>query len=89
LKKAGVLLDWNITSFDSYAGSEEEFQAWETYLYYAKANGPVGRGLYSIQLEILLDEFRKYNKTMDDLLVLQSESSKARSISSGCSILRA
>ncbi|KAL3793866.1 hypothetical protein HJC23_002113 [Cyclotella cryptica] len=76
LKETGVLLDWNTTSFNSYAGSEEEFQAWEQYLHYAKANGPVGRGLYSIQLEILLDEFKKYNKSRDDLLVLQSESSK-------------
>eukprot|EP00804_Cyclotella_cryptica_P030130 CCRYP_009541-RA/>CCRYP_009541-RA protein AED:0.26 eAED:0.26 QI:0/-1/0/1/-1/1/1/0/418 len=77
LKKAGVLRDWNSASFESFAGSDEEFRAWEQYLTWAKSQGPVGRGMYSIQLEIWMDEFKKYNKSIDDdLLVLQSESSK-------------
>jgi hypothetical protein len=76
LRDAGVLRDWNTTNFDTFAGSREEFAAWENYLKRAKANGPVGRGLYAIQLEILMDEFTKYNKTTDDLLVLQSETTK-------------
>ncbi|KAL7485038.1 hypothetical protein ACHAW6_010624 [Cyclotella cf. meneghiniana] len=77
LKKAGVLRDWNTTNFDAFSGSAEEFNAWEQYLIWAKSQGPVGRGIYSIQLEIWMDEFKKYNKSIDDdLLVLQSESSK-------------
>jgi hypothetical protein len=77
LKHYGVVRDWNTTNFDSFAGSDEEYQAWEQYVSFVKMRGPVGRGLYAIQLEIWMDEFRKHNKSIDDdLLVLQSESTK-------------
>lgn len=76
LRQYGVLRDWNITNYHGFAGSKEEYSAWERYVNVARGNGPVGRGLYAIQLEIWMDEFQNYNKSLDDLLVLQSESSK-------------
>ncbi|KAL3772897.1 hypothetical protein ACHAWO_009650 [Cyclotella atomus] len=78
LKQYGVLNDWNTTNFTEYSGSSEEYTAWENYLKVAKGNGPIGRGLYAIQLEIWMDEFTSHNKSIsDDLLILQSESTKA------------
>jgi hypothetical protein len=77
LTRQGVLKDWNTTNFESYSSSAAECAAWERYVSIAKGGGPVGRGLYAIQLEVWMDEFRKYNKSIsDDLLILQSESSK-------------
>ena len=80
LKRMGVLRNnWNntTTEFDKYSRSSAEYTAWEQYVTIAKGGGPVGRGLYSIQLEIWMDEFKKYNKSIeDDMLILQSESSK-------------
>lgn len=77
LKRIGVLRDWNTTNFTAFAGSPDEYTAWEQYSTLAKGNGPVGRGLYSIQLEIWMEEFKKINKSIDDdLLILQSESTK-------------
>ena len=81
LKKTGVLRDWASTDdFESFSGSDEEFAAWETYLRRwdrlgpPGISGPVGRGLYAIQIEIWIDEMNKINKTIDDdLLVLRSE----------------
>ena len=75
LKQYGVLN--NVTGFTTYSGSTEEYAAWERYVSVARSDGPIGRGLYSIQLEIWMDEFKKYNKSVsDDLLLLQSESSR-------------
>ncbi len=79
LEETGVLRDWASTDFESFSGSAEEFEAWETYL--QRWNrlgppgivGPVGRGFYAIQVEIWIDEMNKINKTTDDLLVLRSE----------------
>lgn len=77
LRKAGVLQNWKQTNFESFSGSTEEFLAWERYITHAKMAGPVGRGLYAIQLEIWMDEFKKINKSIEnDLLVLQSEDTK-------------
>ena len=79
LKKTGVLRDWASTDFESFSGSGEEFVAWEAYLRRwdrlgpPGISGPVGRGLYAIQIEIWIDEMNKINKTTDDLLVLRSE----------------
>ena len=81
LEKTGVLRDWASTEdFESFSGSDEEFEAWETYLRRwdrlgpPGISGPVGRGLYAIQIEIWIDEMNKINKTTDDdLLVLRSE----------------
>jgi hypothetical protein len=75
LNETGVLRDWNSTDFESFSGSAEEFRAWETYLRRIgprSKSGPVGRGLYAIQIEIWTDEMKKINKT-DDFLVLRSE----------------
>jgi len=72
LKKTRVLEDWKVIG-----QPEEEFQAWERYIQFAKGKGPIGRGLYAIQLEIWMDEFKKGNKSVeDDLLVLRSEEMK-------------
>mmetsp|Transcript_10866 Transcript_10866/g.22992 ORF Transcript_10866/g.22992 Transcript_10866/m.22992 type:complete len:421 (-) Transcript_10866:24-1286(-) len=77
LKKAGVLRDWTSTDFVKFAGSPEEFRSWENYLRLANFHGPVGRGLYAIQLEIWADEFRKFGKSFkENILVLRSEESK-------------
>ncbi|KAL3772939.1 hypothetical protein ACHAW5_009630 [Stephanodiscus triporus] len=75
LKETGVLRDWESTDFESFSGSAEEFRAWETYLHRIgprSLSGPVGRGLYAIQIEIWMDEMKKIDKT-DDFLVLRSE----------------
>lgn len=77
LKKVGLIQDWSRTGFETFSGSVREFEAWETYVKRAQNKGPVGRGLYAIQLEIWMDEFRKVNKSIeDDLLVLRSEETK-------------
>ena len=76
LKQFGVLRDWNTTNFTSYSDSQEEYEAWEKYITIAKGDGPIGRGLYSIQLGIWIQEFQNFNKPLDDLLVLQSEVTK-------------
>ena len=67
--------------FDNFAGSHEEYEAWERYVPRAKHKGPVGRGLYVIQLEIYMEEFIKVNKSIkDDLLVLQSEETRENTL---------
>ena len=79
LRKTGVLRDWESDAdFESFSGSEEESRAWEKYLeYWVRTGrnpgiwGPVGRGLYAIQLGIWIDEMNKINTT-DNLLVLES-----------------
>ena len=79
LTKMGVIREeWKSQEeFDSFAGSNEEFEAWEKYVLRAKHKGPVGRGLYAIQLEIYIEEFIKVHKSVkDDLLVLQSEETR-------------
>ena len=58
LRKHGVLRDWNTTDFDTFAGSAEEYSAWEQYAQVAKGNGPVGRGLYAIQLDYVNNKLR-------------------------------
>ena len=70
LRKSKVLYDWK-------GDKEGEYAAWERYIKLAGGKGPVGRGLYAIQLEIWMEEFKKVNKSVaDDLLVLQSEEMK-------------
>ncbi|KAL7537987.1 hypothetical protein ACHAXR_011164 [Thalassiosira sp. AJA248-18] len=77
LKMTGVIRDWNHNNFESFSGSDEEFQSWEHYIRRAQNKGPVGRGLYSIQLEMWIEEFNKMNKSVvNDMLVLQSEETK-------------
>ena len=65
----------NVTT--SFANSPAEYAAWEKYIAVAKGNGPIGRGLYAIQLGIWMEEFQRYNKSLNDLLILQSEVTKA------------
>ncbi|KAL3810839.1 hypothetical protein ACHAXA_007494 [Cyclostephanos tholiformis] len=80
LRKTGVLRDWQSEAdFESFSGSAEEFRAWEMYLKHWELTGrppgiwgPVGRGLYAIQIEIWVDETNKINRT-DNLLILESE----------------
>ena len=80
LRKTGVLRDWESDAdFEDFAGSDEEFRAWEKYLeywvrtgHYPSIWGPVGRGLYAIELGIWIDEMNKFNTT-NNLLVLESE----------------
>mmetsp|Transcript_43353 Transcript_43353/g.77928 ORF Transcript_43353/g.77928 Transcript_43353/m.77928 type:complete len:462 (-) Transcript_43353:12-1397(-) len=77
LKSTGVIRDWNRTNFESFSRSPEEMQSWENYIKESRGQGPVGRGLYAIQLDIWIDEFKKVNKSVEnDLLVLQSEETK-------------
>ena len=77
LKSTGVIRDWNRTNFESFSRSPKEMQSWEIYIKEARWKGPVGRGLYAIQLDIWIDEFKKVNKSVEnDLLVLQSEETK-------------
>ena len=77
LRRTGVVRNWELTNFTEFSGSAEEFNHWERYLHIAKGAGPVGRGLYAIQLEIWFEEFNKINKSIaEDLLVLQSEETK-------------
>ena len=83
LTKLGVIREeWKSQEeFDSFAGSNEEFEAWERYVLIAKHKGPVGRGLYAIQLEIYIEEFIKVHKSVkDDLLVLQSEETRENTL---------
>ena len=76
LNSTGVIRDWDKTDFESYSGSSEEFEAWERY-FKKQDTGVVGRGLYAIQLELWMDEFRKIDKSIEnDLLLFQSEYAK-------------
>lgn len=78
LTNSGVIRKWTSEQdFESFSGSNEESEAWEKYSKFAKNMGPVGRGLYSIQLEMWIDEYKKINKSVeDDLLILRSEETK-------------
>ena len=62
--------------FASFSGSDEESLAWDNYVKRAKQGGVVAKGLYSLQLQMWDDEFKRYNKSKDDLLVLRSEEMK-------------
>ncbi|KAL7553986.1 hypothetical protein ACHAWF_017355 [Thalassiosira exigua] len=77
LRKEGVLRDWTETNFTTFSGSAEEFEAWGRYAKKARNGGPVGRGLYAIQLEMWFQEFAKINKSIEeDFLALRSEEMK-------------
>jgi len=63
--------------FASFSGSDEESLAWDKYVKRAKQGGVVAKGLYSLQLTLWVDEFKRYNKSIeDDLLVFRSEEMK-------------
>jgi hypothetical protein len=72
LKAAGVVQDWTRVDFDSFSGSTAELEAWARYIDKVGGNGPVGRGLYAIQLRHWYSEFDKYGKPHSDLLILES-----------------
>jgi hypothetical protein len=62
------------TLFDQHFGSEAEFQAWSTYTKLG-LNSPVGRGLYAIQLNHLLQALRGHfgaNVTLSNHVWVQS-----------------
>lgn len=72
LKAAGVVQDWTRVDFDSFSGSTAEVEAWTRYIDKVGGNGPVGRGLYAIQLRHWYSEFDKYGKPHSDMLILES-----------------
>ena len=77
LTNHGVLRNQSDEEFASFSGSDEESLAWDKYVKRAKQGGVVAKGLYSLQLQMWVDEFKKYNKSIkDDLLVLRSEEMK-------------
>jgi hypothetical protein len=59
-------------------GSPQELNAaWKQYTKLG-INSPIGRGLYSIQIQQLLDTMKRYNKSSDnDLMVIPSEDLRA------------
>ena len=73
LKETGVIREWSSTEeFDAFSGSDEEFQAWQTYTKLG-LNSPIGHGLYALQLRHWLQAMDLFGKPRKDLLVLQSE----------------
>ena len=72
LYETGVLQNWTQVQFTDFAGSEQEWKAWRTYIQ-SGLNAPVGMGLYAIQLRHYLQQFQRSNKPIQDLLVIPSE----------------
>jgi len=72
LRETGVIQDWSKVSFEKFAGSDAERQAWRTYTNQG-LNAPVGMSLYAIQLDHLLQQMDRSGKPRSDLLALRSE----------------
>jgi hypothetical protein len=75
LRETGVVQDWSVVDFETFSGSAQELQAWQTYTKLG-LNAPVGRGLYAIQLRHWLRAMDECGKPRSDLLVLKSEEMK-------------
>jgi hypothetical protein len=74
LQTSGVLQDWNIVDFDSFAGSEVEMLAWKHYVRNPQnSHYLVGRGLYAIQLQHWYQAMQHAGKPASDLIIIQSE----------------
>jgi hypothetical protein len=74
LHTAGVLQDWNVVDFDTFAGSEAELLAWKRYVR-SPQNSMflVGRGLYAIQLQHWMQAMQRFGKPASDLMVIHAE----------------
>jgi hypothetical protein len=74
LQTAGVLQDWNVVDFDTFAGSEAEMLAWKRYVR-SPQNSMflVGRGLYAVQLQHWMQAMQRFGKPVSDLMVIHAE----------------
>eukprot|EP00934_Nitzschia_sp_Nitz4_P000155 Nitzschia sp. Nitz4//scaffold29_size155292//113330//114328//NITZ4_002678-RA/size155292-processed-gene-0.54-mRNA-1//-1//CDS//3329546508//155//frame0 len=73
LQEVGVIRDWKSQAeFDAFAGSSEEFWAWQTYTKLG-LNSPIGRGLYSLQLRHWFQAMDSFNKSRSDLWIIPSQ----------------
>lgn len=70
LRETGVVQDK--LPLAEFRGSQEEARAWKAYTRLG-THAPIGRGLYAIQLRQWFEAFRRANKPLDDVLVIQSE----------------
>jgi hypothetical protein len=67
----------NLAEWEAVTGVlPQELDAWKRYSKLG-INSPIGRGLYSIQIQQLLDAMNRYGKSRDDLMVITSEDLKA------------
>ena len=73
LKRAGVVQDWSKVDFEEFSGTDQEYNAWKTYLRNPSSQMLLGRGLYAIQLEQYFAAMDKAGKPRSDLLVIRSE----------------
>jgi Sulfotransferase domain len=74
LQTAGVLQDWNVVDFETFAGSEVELLAWKRYVRSAQNSMfLVGRGLYVIQLQHWYQAIQRAGKPTSDLMVIHAE----------------
>ena len=73
LKRAGVVHNWSKVDFETFSGSDQEYQAWKTYLRNPNSQMLLGRGLYAIQLEHYFAAMDNVGKPRSDFLVICSE----------------
>ena len=74
LKKTGVVQ--NKIDQSTFAGSQEEMEAWKAYIR-SGTHGPIGRGLYALQLRHWFRAYESHGKNRSDFLIINSDRMRA------------